>query len=165
MIIKDFHSTLINFLQLPICLTPQIQNPQILQYSQIIKIYCPDDKEVLALFNSSKRIHSNDYFSASGNIGIGYHTSRSCSKSIKDLIIDLTQWFQMTKSRQKINYSKVISRIFLNRLHQNCMISVSGDCIFKFRQFVASISVTSHFHKFWYIIFGGFLLFETSAPG
>ena len=64
-------------------------------------IYCPDGKKVLALFNSSKRIHSNDYFSASGNIGIGYHTSRSCSKSIKDLIIDLTQWFEMTKTRQK----------------------------------------------------------------
>ena len=44
----------------------------------------------------------------------------------------------------------MISRIFLNRLHQSCIISVSGYCIFKFCQ---------------YVIFGGVLLFETSAPG
>ena len=59
----------------------------------------------------------------------------------------------------------MISRIFLNWLHQSYIISVSGDCIFKFCQIAASISVTSHFHNFWCIIFGGFLLFETSAPG
>ena len=45
------------------------------------------------------------------------------------------------------------------------MVSVSGDCILKTCQIVASISVTSHFHKLYYVIFGGFLLFETSAPG
>ena len=35
------------------------------------------------------------------------------------------------------------------------------SCIFKFCQIVASKSVTSQFHKFSYVIFGGFLSFET----
>ena len=43
------------------------------------------------------------------------------------------------------------------------MVSVSGDCILKTCQIVASISVTSQFHKFSCSISGGFLLFETSV--
>ena len=40
---------------------------------------------------------------------------------------------------------------------------VIPSCIFKICQIVTSISMTSHFHKFLYVIFGGFLLFETFA--
>ena len=52
--------------------------------------------------------------------------------------------------------------IFPNELLQICIISVSGDCmscIFKFCQIVESESVTIQFHKFSYVIFGGFLQF------
>ena len=56
----------------------------------------------------------------------------------------------------KNNSPEVISRILKIRFQQICIISVSGDCMFcicKTCQIVASISVTSQFHKFSYVNF------------
>ena len=67
----------------------------------------------------------------------------------------------MTKNPPKMKFTNVISRIFQNRFQQICIIiSVSGDInVVKTRQIVASISMTSQFHKFSDVIFGGFFCY------
>ena len=80
--------------------------------------------------------------------------------------------FQMPQTRQKLSWHEVISRIFSCKFLKIHITSVSGRCkhyIFKIRQTVAVISMTSQwqFHDFSYLIFGGFLTFETTVhwPG
>ena len=77
------------------------------------------------------------------------------------------QWFQiLLKTRQKISSPEYDFTNFSNRFQQICIISVSSLCmpfIFKICQPVASISVTSQFHKICYLIFGGFLVIGTSV--
>ena len=58
----------------------------------------------------------------------------------------------------------MISRIFQIKFQQIHLISVSGHCkcfIFKMCQNVAAIRITSQFHEFLNLIFGGFSSFET----
>ena len=76
------------------------------------------------------------------------------------------QRFQMTKNPPKTSSPDVISRIFTDRFQQICIIYISDDfmpCIFKTCQVVASISMTSQFDNFSYLIFGGILLYKTSV--
>ena len=74
--------------------------------------------------------------------------------------------FQMPQTRQKLSWHEVISRIFSCKFLKIHITSVSGRCehyIFKIRQTVAVISMTSQFHDFLYFIFGGFLTFKTTV--
>ena len=62
-----------------------------------------------------------------------------------------TQWFQMSKIRQNINSSKVISRVFPWKFLQIHITSVSGCLCFTFktRQTVAGTSTISIESRFW----------------
>ena len=72
------------------------------------------------------------------------------------------QWFHTAEIRRKCNLLDVISRVFPNKFQQIHIPSVSNHCIlciFKTCQIVAGTSMIRQFHEFFYLIFGGSLLF------
>ena len=60
----------------------------------------------------------------------------------------IAQWFQMSKTCQKISSPKVISRVFPHKFLQTYITSVSGCLRFTFKKFVKSLQA-----QVWSVIF------------